>query len=280
MKIRFFIFILVFLTSRVLAFAAEQMHDTREPTLLEEETFARLKNKFPGEILDETLKDLHELAESSEYKNFLAEAYPDASLPPEFAEIVNAEGPLVDDTLYRIRPPKKRYLTYYTEHFGVQTPEAVRDAEHFIVHHEVMGMWIHYAIKHGGDIPAYLRTQGPRLSGRAKAKLVRTPQFKEMMKHRFDIEILGRPDAQTSVQMMPVYQLPLLVLTRACIAADIHWIQAVFEKHGTSDGILWIALQYPALLSRIRYAFLTAKTFLHFVHTRPDAAEATKRTGP
>lgn len=143
-----------------------------------------------------------------------------------------------------------------------------------------MGLWIYYAIKRGGDIPACLRTQGPRLSGKAKAKLVQTPQFKEMMKHRFGIEIRGRPNAQTSVQMMPVYDFPLRHLTRARIAADIHWIQTVFEKHGTSDGILWIALQYPALLSRIRYAFLTAKTFLHFVHTRPDAAEATEREGP
>lgn len=115
MKSHLSIFILVFLTSRILAPAAEPAYNTREPTPLEEETFARLKKKFPGEVLDENLKNLHELAESSEYKNFLAEAYPDASLPPEFAEIVNAEGPLVDDTLYRIRPPKTlSYLLYGT----------------------------------------------------------------------------------------------------------------------------------------------------------------------
>jgi len=277
MKRHLSILILVFLTSRVLASAAEPAQDTREPTPLAEETFAGLKKKFPGEVLDADLKTLHELAESSEYKNFLAEAYPDASVPPEFTEILNSEGPLVDDTLYRIRPPKKRYLTYYTEHFGVQTPDEVTDAEHFIVHHEVMGYWIYDATKRGGDTPASLRTQGPRLSGKAKAKLVGTSQFKEMMKRRLGIEIQEKPDVVTSRQMMPVYELPILRLAHARLAADARWMQSVFEKHGTSDGLLWIALRDPALLSQIRYAFTTSKTFLRFVQTPPEDAEDAER---
>lgn len=259
------IVILVFLASCVLASAAGDGHNTREPTALEAETFVILKKKFPREILTANLKELHELAEASEYKNFLKKAYPNASLPPAFVGSVNVSGPLVDDTLYRILPSKKHYLTYYTEYFQVQTPDEVNDAEHFIVHHEVTGKWIYEAIKRSGDTPAHIRTEGIRLTGREKAKLVQTVPFKEMMKRRFGIEIQGKPDVRTSVEMMPVYEVPTLRLASVQLAADIHWMQALFEQHGASDGIIWIALQDPALFSRIRYAFTTDKTLLHFI---------------
>lgn len=91
------------------------------------------------------------------------------------------------------------------------------------------------------------------------------------MKRRFDIEIVERPTVPTIAKMMPVYMSPLSRLRDVRLIADTRWMQSVFERHGTSDGIIWIALQDPALFSRIRYAFTTAKTFLHFVYTTPDA---------
>ena len=100
-------------------------HERREFTLLEKETFDTLKKEFANELLDAELKTLNELARSNTYKNFLIKAHPDASLPPKFSKIVNADGQIVEDTLYKILPPKERYLTYYTEQFGVQTLDEV-----------------------------------------------------------------------------------------------------------------------------------------------------------
>ncbi len=266
MKIYCSLFILFILICDVGVFAAEEPRALRDPSRLEAETFARLKKKFPGDLLSGDLKQLHELAESAEYKNFLEAVYPGASVPPAFAKVVNGDVPLVDDRLYTILPSKKRYLTYYREYFKVGSLDEVTDAEHFIIHHEVTGKWLHFAIDLGGDKPVYRRTEGLRLSGRGPARLVRTPQFKAMMKRRFGIGI--------EVRMMPLYEMPIQSITRVCLATDARWLASMFEKHGgRSDAIIWVALQDPALLSRLRYAFTKAETLLHFVERVLETAE-------
>lgn len=237
-------------------------HEFRELTPLEKEAFDTLKKEFPGERLDTELKTLNEIAESNTYKNFLAKAHPDASLPPEYAKIVTEDGQIVDGKLYKILPPKERYLTYYTEQFGVQTLDEVTTLEHFIVHYEETGKWIFKAVKRGGDTPEYLRTQGPRRGG----PLGRSSAFHAMMKYRFGIEINERPDMSTIPQIMHVFDFPLTGLTSELLDADVRWIQFLFEKHGKSEGILWVALQNPRIFNRILYAFTTDKTFLKFIY--------------
>ncbi len=237
-------------------------HEHREFTSLEKETFDTLKEDFSNELLDAELKTLNELARSNTYKNFLIKAHQDASLPPEFPKIVDADGQIVDDTLYKILPPKERYLTYYTEQFGVQTLDEVKTLEHFIVHYEETGKWIFKAVKRGGDTPEYLRTEGQQRGG----PLGRVPAFQAMMKHRFGIEINERPDMSNIPQIMSVFDFPLTGLTSELIDADVRWIQSLFEKHGKSEGILWVALQNPRIFHRILYAFTTDKTFLKFIY--------------
>ena len=237
-------------------------HKFRELTPLEKEAFDTLKKKFTGELLDAELKTLNELAKSNEYKDFLAKVHPDASLPSEYAEIVTADGQIVDGTLYQILPPKERYLKYYAEQFGVQTLNEVTTLEHFMVHYQEAGNWIFKAVKRGGDTPEYLRTQGPRTG----APLGRSLAFHAMMKHRFGIKIKEKPDTSTIPQIMHVFNFPLTGLTSELMDADVHWIQTLFEKHGKSDGILWIALQNPGIFNRILYAFTTDKTFLKFIY--------------
>ena len=237
-------------------------HEHREFTPLEKETFDALKNEFSNELLDAELKTLNELARSNTYKNFLIEAHPEASLPPEFPEIVDADGQIVDDKLYKILPPKERYLTYYTDQFWVQTLDEVTTLEHFIVHYEETGKWIFKAVKRGGDTPEYLRTEGHQRGG----PLGRSPAFQAMMRHRFGIEIKEKPDMSNLPQIMSVFDFPLTGLTSELIDADVRWIQALFEKHGKSEGILRVALQNPGLFNRILYAFTTDKTFLKFIY--------------
>ncbi len=237
-------------------------HERREFTPLEKETFDTLKKEFSNELLDAELKTLNELAKSNTYKDFLTKAHPEASLPPEFAEIVTEDGQVVDSTLYEILPPKERYLTYYTEQFGVQTLDEVTTLEHFIIHYEETGKWIFKAVKRGGDTPEYLRTKGPRRGG----PLGRSPAFKAMMKYRFGIQIKEKPDMSTIPQIMQVFNFPLTGLTSELMDADVRWIQALFEKHGKSEGILRVALQNPRIFNRILYAFTTDKTFLKFIY--------------
>ena len=247
--------------------AAPPSRALRDLTALEKEAFDTLKKKFPGEILDADLKTLHELAESSEYKKFLADAYPGASVPPEFVEVLNAEGPLVDDTLYKIRPPKERYLTYYREHFGVEKVDEVTDTEHFLIHYEVTSKWLFDMMKRGGATPFYARTNGFVLGGRVTGTLVTSPPYKEMVKRRFDIEIKDKPDMSNLPQLMRAINFPLVGLVKLeLLVVDVGWIKALFEKYGKSEGLLWIAIQDPALFSQIRYAFTTDKTFLKSIY--------------
>ena len=259
---RFLLLSLFFMCLYILhGYTETYQHEFRELTPLEKEAFDTLKKEFPGELLDAELKTLNELAKSTEYKNFLGKAHPNASLPPEFAEVANADGQIVDGTLYKILPPKERYLTYYTEQFGVQTLDEITTLEHFIVHYEETGKWIFRAVKRGGDTPEYLRTKGPQRGG----PLGRSSAFQAMMKHRFGIEIKEKPDMSNIPQIMQVFDFPLTGLTFELMDADVHWIQSLFDKYGKSEGILWIALQNLGIFNRILYAFTTDKTFLKFI---------------
>ena len=233
-------------------------HDRRELTPAEKQVFDTLKKKYPGGILDPGLKTLQQLIESPEYKDFLTKTYPNAKLPSLFEKV------LKDDTrhLYKIRPPKERYQTFYTEHFGVQKLDAVRDIEHFMVHYEVTNKWIFKAIKLGGDTPEYLRPKGPLRGG----PLHQSPPFIEMMNRRFKTELTAQFDPATYPAIFQNFTMPMSLFADALMGADVRWIQALFEKQSRSDSLLYIALQYPALLSRIRAAFTTDKTFLKFVY--------------
>ena len=233
-------------------------HDIRELTPAEKQTFNALKKKFPGGILDAELKTLHQLIESTEYKDFLTKTYPDAILPPYFAEALQPHI----QRLYKIRPPKERYRTYYTQHFGVQKLDAVTETEHFMVHYEVTNNWIFKAIKLSGDTPEYLRPKGP-LSG---APLHKVPPFTEMMNRRFNTEYTDQIDPATYGAIFRNFSSPMFLVAFELLDADVRWIQAIFEKHSRSDTLLYIALQNPALISRIRAAFTTDKTFLKFVY--------------
>ena len=69
------------------------------------------------------------------------------------------------------------------------------------------------------------------------------------------------------------YGIPLGSVAKAHLAEDRRWIKAVFEKHGTTEGSLWIALQDPILFNSILYAFTTDETFLASVYSTVDRHE-------
>ena len=257
--------LLVWLSGGVFAAAANYSHEDREPTALEQAAFTRLRQKFPGDILDANLQTFRRLAESPEYLTFLAEAYPDAAPVKAFEAIINFEK-----IINRILPPKARYLPFYREQFGVASVDEVTAAEHFLVHFEVTGAWRHDASKEGGDLPNSERTGEFVPSPRTPARLMATSTAREMLERRFGIDATIRLMQGEWTLIVRHYGIPLLSVAEAHRAEDRRWIKAVFEKHGTAEGSLWIALQDPILFNRIFYAFTTDETFLTYVYSPVD----------
>ncbi len=268
--ILFSIFCLLMFTG-IFSAGAEYTHENREPTPLEKQTFTILKKRFPGEILDEKLRTLHELAESPEYLKFLDTAYPDAKPIPEFADIVDFNKPI-----HRILPPKERYLTFYAASFQVQTAEEVTDAEHFIVHYNVVDDWISYATERGADRPQYANSGELRLTIPINVipRIVRTPIYREIMEARIGVPANQKMSAELMLPIIRHIEMPILSMTREHIAADTLWIKSLFEKHGYTDGCIWLALQDPIIFQKVRHAFTTDTTFLRFIYTNPAEAEA------
>ena len=259
--------ILFLLANGWLILAAAYTPETSEPTPLEKEAFAILKKKFPGRILDENLKTVHAFAESPEYQNFLTEAYSATKPIQGFEKIVNFEA-----TLNKILPPKEHYLTFYTEQFRVEKVEEVEDVEHFLIHHEATRTWVHHAIKIGDDKPISKRIGGLRLP--SSAKFMNTPPYRKMLETRFGISAKLEMSPNMMTEIVRYVNMPVIAMTKSHLVADADRIKKCLEKNGNSDGMLWLAIQYPVLFERIRYTFTTDTTFINYVHTAPITAEA------
>lgn len=225
MKILTVLYIFFFFIGGWFVPAAEYAHETREPTSLEKEAFAILKKKFSGRILDENLKTLHELAESPEYQNFLAEAYPAIKPIQGFEKIVNFEA-----TLNKILPPKEQYITFYTEQFRVEKVEEVEDIEHFLIHHEVTRTWVHHAIKIGDDQPISERIGGLRLP--STAKIMNTPPYRKMLEARFGISAKLEMSPGVMTEIVRYLKIPVVAMTKSHLVADAGRIKKRFKKMG------------------------------------------------
>ena len=129
---------------------------------------------------------------------------------------------------------------------------------------------MHNAYKEGGDRAPSERTGEFVPSPRTGPRLMATSTAREMLECRFGID--------TTIRLMPAewtlivrhFKMPLSSVAKAHLAEDRRWIKAVFEKHGTAEGSLWIALQDPILFNRIFYAFTTDETFLTYIYSPVD----------
>lgn len=243
---------------------------TRKPTPPEKEVFTILKQKFPGDILDKNLKTLHELAESSEYKSFLTKTYPVTEPIQGFEGIVDFEA-----TLNKILPPKEHFLTFYTEHFGVKKVDEVETFEHLLIFHAATSFWVFEARKHGSG-KRRLKTPG-HLQLPSSAKLMHTSLYRKMLETRFGIPAALAMNPQIMTEIIRHINTPITILTKEHLVADAHLINALLERHGNTDGMLWLAIQHPTLFERLRYAFTTPTMLINFVYTAPIAVEAENR---
>ena len=226
-------------------------HAEREPTPLEAETYAALKQQFPGTVLDAELRTLRELAESPVYLQFLEARFP-----------TSAPFVMFEDLFGKVLPPKARYLKFFHTQFGVQTADEIGDDEHLAAHRFASGYWILNAYERGAD------KHPRRQAGRHWRKLqldmrsLLQPEARKMLEARMGISAegyLGGPG--TWGRIIQTFG-PLMTLARVHLDEDVRWIKTLFEKHGQSDGMLWVAVQEPILFDRILYAFSTDTTLL------------------
>ncbi len=265
MKTLAWLVLLAWVSGGVFTAAADYLHEDREPTALEQAAFTRLRQKFPGDILDVNLQTFRRLAESPEYLAFLAEAHPDAAPVNAFETIIDFEK-----ISNRILPPKERYLSSYWEQLGVDSVDEITAAEHFLVHFEVTGAWMYRARNEGGDLPNSERTGEFVLSPRTGPRLMATSAAREMLERRFGIPATIKLMPAEWTLIVRYFKMPLSSVAETHLSEDRRWIKAVFEKHGTAEGSLWIALQDPILFNSILYAFTTDETFLASVYSTVD----------
>lgn len=262
-----FFFLLV---SSCFVMAAENMeykHVDRSPTVLEKETFAALKKKFPGIIIDKNLKTLREISESQEYLNFLSEKYPHLK-PVESFEIIDK----------KIVPPKALYFKFFNEQFLIPTLEEVQDDEQWFVHRIMTTRWAFEACKRGNQ-SIYVRPTGQNRKG-----VLLNPIGNKVIERRLGFspkkKYTQSLEDQQELRILVLLDQPLFTLVWVHLDEDVRWLKMLFEKHGRSNGMLWAIIQDPILFDRILYTFATDKAFLKFLYDPIDVeAETRKRLG-
>jgi len=241
--------LLFFMIPGLYAAPTAYKHEEREFTTLEKETFNLLKKRFPGELLDPKLKTLRAISESLEYITFLEKKYPNFA---PFLDLVDFDE--------RVMPPKDRYLKFCQAYLNIPEADEITDDEQYVVHHIATSAWALEASQQGKDKHPALQSGNPYRLGQVLA-------FKPMGK-----EIIKRRNAQPNAFAF------VGLISRVHLAEDVRWIKTLFEKHGKSDGMLWVGLQDPMLFYRILYAFTTDTTFLKCLYDPIDVeAERRKR---
>ena len=218
-------------------------HEKRDPTPLEKTYFETLKKQFPGEVLDANLETLHLLSDSDEYVQFLSKKY------PEHAPFTTFQG-----FFYTVLPPKARYFPFFKQQFGVETIEEIDTDELFIAHAYASSSWVSRGYNRGGDKLPVPTRYGIQL-------LITTPRGRKMLERRLGIERHRKTDIDDMGRILRTFQ-TLLNFGGKQLEEDVRWIKTLFEEHGPSEGMLWLAVQDPRLFELILYTFSTDKTFL------------------
>ncbi len=239
-------------------------HAEIEPTSLESETFDVLKRRFPGEILDEKLKTLRELAGSTEYLTFLSKRYPSLEIKA-FEDVAN-----------KVTPPKERYFQFFDEHLYVPTVEEIQDEEQWVIHHLATADWYTAAYQRGGDTIPGMRKGAVSRRG---TLIVTKPIGRKVLEHRLFIDSTHEKLTPEDWGTVLVIFRHLVSLTHSHLDEDVRWIKMLFEKHGQSEGMLWVAIRDPILLDRLLYAFSTDTTFLKCLY-EPKGKEAPEASKP
>ena len=239
----FTVFAMLFLFQcGLFAIAAEFRHENRELTAEEKKTFNLLNEEFAGRQLDKDLKALRELAESPKYIDFLSEKYP------------NLDIKAFEDVANKVVPVKERYFKFFNEQFFYQTVEDIPADEFALIHKIATDYWFMEAIQRSQR----KKTDKKRASFR---QLVSSPEGQKWLSQQGIIEKDEGLQPTDWISITKIF-MPLAGLVSTNQDMDFFWIKTLLEKHGESDGMLWVAVQNPVLFDRILYSFTTRESFL------------------
>ena len=210
-----------------------------EPSVLQKETFARLKKKFPGQMLDAEFKTLWKLAESPEYLNFLSKAHPGAK-PFKTFEVFN------QTLLY----PKERYFKFLQEQFNVKNVDEINNEEQAIIHNLANTLWrLHARDLHGENI-------GEATMMTALMKMFMNKAFQNWAVQRGIIK-----NNKVGAPLVGFY-LHFMIFVSDNQKADSKQVKTLLETHGRENGLLWLTLRDPILFGRILTNFTDTDLFL------------------
>ena len=226
-------------------------HAATEPTSLGRETFDVLKRRFPGEILDEKLKTLRELAGSTEYLTFLSKRYPSLEIKA-FEDVAN-----------KVTPPKERYFQFFNEHLYVPTVEEIQDEEQWVIHHLATSSWCNTAYQRGGDTIPGMRKGAIDRPG---PLIITKPIGRKVLEHRLFIDSTHEKLTPEDWGTFLFIFRHLNALAHLHLDEDVRWLKTLFEKHGQSEGMLSVAVRDPILLDRLLHAFSTDTTLLKWLY--------------
>ena len=200
---------------------AEEKNTAHE---LQQEAFTKLRSMFENPILDKDFKTLKQVTSSKVYLDFLKQTSPTDKPFETLAEFVKVAPPTVE-----------RYQVFLKEHF-----ENLTDADFVNLHQLALiyrraDMIIMHAekTKKHADVADALKE---------KINSPREGSIRDWWALRF----AGKDQGQ-----MIEFLLNFEKFVTETEKADTDWIQAQFEAHGQTDGLLWIAIRKPVLMGEI-----------------------------
>ena len=199
-----------------------------------EETFGKLKTLFPKPIFDEEFITLSEVTASKTYLDFLAQEYRTEKPFKTLAEYLDMA-----------QPDPERYTPFLKEF--IKKPN---EGDIAIVHQMTLryrcGNATLYQMMHGGNNVL----QGILAVLEKKLSILEEAPVKAWLELHF-------PNTKDFFEEFENF-------VTETEREDTLLIQEQFEKHGTDNGILWVALRNPVLAAEILNNFTNTAVFLRW----------------
>lgn len=203
-----------------------------------EDTFSKLRQEFPNEILDKDFNTLKKVTTSKNYLDFLALTYP-AAVPFETLDVFLHVAP----------PDSERYEPFLKEFIEVPTEGDVTNIHRVLLAYRHLNAKM-YQMTHDGNILGIANLVFKRV------EVIQKDPIKAWMVDRFaDLD-------QEALQKFFTDFENFVIETEK---ADTRKIQELFEIYGKEEGLLWLAILEPALTGQILNDFTDTEVFLKWV---------------
>lgn len=214
-----------------------------EPTIAVEptpgRTFAKLRTEFPGQMLDAEFKTLQNLVGSKTYLAFLSHHF-SADTPYQTFEGFLQAVPLLTE----------RYVPFLKAELGI-----AEELDITVIHSLTSAFRNAAALEYHGVAPEKVETK--------RVEALANEQVANWAVLRFgnDDALVGQLDGKRWVKFIVSVQLFASETERA----DVTLVEAYLKNHGKNEGLIWLALDEPALVGQLLTSFTDPDVFLRWV---------------